>query len=365
MAKKVVHVIVGLHVGGAEKFLSNLITEFSKRPDFEHSLISLTDLGKFGVELESQGISVTALKINKGLISLCSATMRFQKIIRRTKPDIVHLWMLHAFLFGGIISKIFTNSKIVWSIRNDCPITFRNKVDNIIFKFAIILSRFIPDTIQIVSSRSADRHIKAGICDRKVRVIPNWVNIPDTCADVDSSVIALKKKGDIWLTSVARGHPIKDHKNFFIACKPLLKAYPNLRVISVGRNVRSLAVDIFTPRELERMIFLGEINYVVSVLRMTDIYCLHSLSEGCPNSLLEACSLGIPCISTDVGDVADILPKVCVVDVGKSEELRNAIVNLLEMPEGQLKETGMRNKNYVMQHFSKEKILDQFDALYQ
>ncbi|MDA1381017.1 hypothetical protein PCI56_17165 [Plesiomonas shigelloides subsp. oncorhynchi] len=44
----VTHIIIGLNVGGAELMLKRLIESHRERPDIEHSIISLTDMGVLG-----------------------------------------------------------------------------------------------------------------------------------------------------------------------------------------------------------------------------------------------------------------------------------------------------------------------------
>ncbi|MFP7961367.1 glycosyltransferase [Pseudomonas aeruginosa] len=57
----------------------------------------------------------------------------------------------------------------------------------------------------------------------------------------------------------------------------------------------------------ERFILLGERQDVASCLKAMDIFCLHSRTEGFPNVLGEAMAMGLPCITTDVGDAAYLL----------------------------------------------------------
>jgi glycosyltransferase involved in cell wall biosynthesis len=48
-------------------------------------------------------------------------------------------------------------------------------------------------------------------------------------------------------------------------------------------------------------VFVGGTNDVVSQLNSFDIFVLPSLAEGMSNALLEAMSVGLPCIATRVG----------------------------------------------------------------
>jgi glycosyltransferase involved in cell wall biosynthesis len=55
--------------------------------------------------------------------------------------------------------------------------------------------------------------------------------------------------------------------------------------------------------------FLGERTQpeVIEILKQTDIFVNPSYSEGLPTSVLEAASLGLPIIATDVGGTREII----------------------------------------------------------
>lgn len=56
----------------------------------------------------------------------------------------------------------------------------------------------------------------------------------------------------------------------------------------------------------ERVRFLGERSDVADILRASDVFAFHSLSEGMPNALLEAMACGLPCAAAGAGGVGDI-----------------------------------------------------------
>ena len=58
---KVIHIIIGLDVGGAELMLKRLIESHQGNPNYRHSVISLTLAGKVGAQLQDIGVDVRAL----------------------------------------------------------------------------------------------------------------------------------------------------------------------------------------------------------------------------------------------------------------------------------------------------------------
>ena len=97
----ILHVIIGLNVGGAENSLKRLIDSHKDNTNYQHSVISLMTIGKVGEQLQESGIEVCSLGL-KSLLSLPITFFRLIRFIRKANPDIVHTWMYHADLLGGL-----------------------------------------------------------------------------------------------------------------------------------------------------------------------------------------------------------------------------------------------------------------------
>ena len=97
---KIIHIIIGLDPGGAEKQLYQWIINDS---DNEHLVVSLTSYGFYGKKLVARGISVNLIDFRN-----LNILKNFQKLVsylKYQKPDIVQTWMYHADLFGGLASR--------------------------------------------------------------------------------------------------------------------------------------------------------------------------------------------------------------------------------------------------------------------
>lgn len=92
---KILHIIGGLNVGGAETVLKRLIESHHDNPDYCHSVISLTEIGKIGQQLQARGIKVQAiglrsfLNVPRAILSLVRPVVRIARLIRSHSPDIV------------------------------------------------------------------------------------------------------------------------------------------------------------------------------------------------------------------------------------------------------------------------------------
>lgn len=76
-------------------------------------------------------------------------------------------------------------------------------------------------------------------------------------------------------------------------------------------------------------------NEVCEWLRTLDVFALPSVSEGCPNILMEAMAAGLPCIATRVGAVEDLIEdgvSGLLVPWGNSAALADALERLIRDP---------------------------------
>jgi glycosyltransferase involved in cell wall biosynthesis len=106
---------------------------------------------------------------------------------------------------------------------------------------------------------------------------------------------------------VASLQPIKNH-DMLLKAVAQLRDVPDLYVVLVGRDygvrdqLEALAIELGIR---DRLRFAGLRPSVPSMHYFFDISVLTSLSEGLPNSILEAMAAGKPVVATDVGAIPD------------------------------------------------------------
>lgn len=96
---------------------------------------------------------------------------------------------------------------------------------------------------------------------------------------------------------------LSEEKNFTLLIKAFGKLkLPDyiLKIYGKGPLENKLKELIFSMRLEDRVFLEGHVNKLDKFLRNSDIYVLSSNHEGVPNSLIEAMTLGMACIGTDV-----------------------------------------------------------------
>jgi len=369
---KIVHVIIGLDVGGAELMLKRLIEAQSGDTRFEHCVISLSNVGVLGPQLVDAGIPVYPLGM-KSLINGPSCIWSLRRLLKSLRPDIVHTWMYHADLLGGIAARSLGIRNIIWCIRSTDIRQGGSKLTLLVRKACAKLSYYIPKVIVCAAHGSRKIHELVGYDPAKMLVIPNGFDMNRLSVDVldrESFRSSLGIKPDtILVGSIGRFNQVKDHGTFIQAAAQLAENYPNVRFLLVGRGLKSDNLELVQQIEstgfAKRFILLGERSDVPVCLRAMDVFCLHSRTEGFPNVLGEAMAVGLPCVTTDVGDAAYLLDRdEYVVPPSNPAMLSGAIECLLRLGEDRRAELGAISRQRIFEKFTLTAISKQYADLY-
>jgi len=308
---KVCIVISNLNIGGAERSMLKIVSELSNEIDF--IVISLSPGGALVDDLEKLGINIYSLDIkNTFFISVKNMYL----IFKDERPDVVHTWMYHSDLIGGLVAKIANVKHIVWGIRNTDLMKGTGLITRIIGVINAIFSYFIPNKILVVSNSALIKHTNYKYCSRKMVVIPNGFLTPAKLFSQKGNNLFRNQLGfhssSILIGSVGRFNEYKDHRTFIEASLILLDLVGSsydVNFLIIGKNVNNNFLHnlIRESPHFDRFHFYEETNNLNKHYSIFDIFCLHSLSEGFPNVLAEAMLMGCLCVSTDVGDARIIL----------------------------------------------------------
>lgn len=369
---KILHIIVGLHVGGAELMLKRLIDSGIKNGNIRHSVISLTDLGSLGTQLLAAGISVQALGL-KAFYTIPVALIRLVRILKASRPDIVQTWMYHADLLGGIAARLAGIKKVIWGIRTTDVAAGGSRSTLLVRKACAILSRRVPMAIVCAAEASRRAHAGLGYDSTRMEVVPNGFDFSSLQASFGQRQVVRAhcgvEAGELVVGCLGRFHKAKDQENFILAAAMVAAANPMVRFMMVGRGIDAnnteLAQWISATGFADRFVLLNERADVPACLAAMDVFCLSSRTEGFPNVVAEAMAMELPCIVTDVGDAALLLHDTGVVVPKENHtELARGINTLLAMSPMQRRALGQRAGAHVRFEYSIDKTRERFEAIY-
>ena len=374
MNKKIVHVIMSLNIGGAELMLKRLVLHSHQREQFEHIVITLTDLGVMGPELQNEGITVHTLGM-KSLATVPLIFLKLQRLLKKIKPDVVQTWMYHSDLLGGLAAKSLGVKKVIWGIRNTELNTKKSFSRQAMVNLCAKLSYSIPSQIACVANTAMDTHIKQGGYDAsKMLVIPNGFDLnkfkPNDMQRLELRDKLNIKSDELVIGNIGRFDPVKNHEDFIKACILLLQKGYKFKVLLAGRDVDLNNPEIsklFKSNKLSKyFLFLGEIDNTPSFYNAIDVFCLCSYTEGFPNVLGEAMATGKVCLATDAGDAWVVLSNNGFrIDSTSSADITIALeTNVLNKALSDLNDIGNAARIAIVNNYSIDKIVSQFEDLY-
>lgn len=368
---KLVFIITGTDVGGAETMLHKVLTRLS--PEFMPQVISMTPVGKLGEKLRALGIPVESLDMRPGVPNPI-ALMRLVRRLRYLKPDLVHTWMYHADLMGGVAARLARVPALAWCIRHSNLAPAHNKTQTLaVVRANAFLSHRVPDRILCCSEAARNVHIAHGYAREKMVVVPNGFDIAHFKPDPNARLSVRAELGlpfDAALVGlIGRRDPQKNHEGFFAAAAALHLRRPKVHFLLAGQGVdasnqtiqRTLAANGLAPV----IHLLGLRDDIPRLMAALDVLASSSYGEAFPNVLGEGMASGVPCAVTDAGDSAYIVGDTGrVVSSGDMEGLAHAIDALLELPAEAARMLGARARARVTEHFEIGKVVRQYEAFY-
>jgi glycosyltransferase involved in cell wall biosynthesis len=368
---KVVHIIIGLNVGGAELMLQRLVFAHIGEKKIKHIVISLTDQGVLSEQFRESGIEVQCLGLTS-IFNVLQVFFKMCKLLQFFRPDIVQTWLYHADFLGGLAAKIIGAKSIVWNIRTT-ELKKGSYITSGIRKMLALLSYMIPDKIVVVAEKSKKKHIDLGYQASKMVVISNGFEIGKFDASLNK-VARFKKEirladDELIVGCVGRFSQVKGQDVFVKATKIVLKVFPRVRFLLIGRGLdysnHEFIHVLKKHSNINNFILLGERSDIPTCLKSMDLFCLPSRSEGFPNALGEAMLAGVSCVSTDAGDASILGGKdVPIAKAGNHEDLANKLVEVLKKSRLERKKIGRRLRQRIIDEYSLDKMACQYQDLY-
>ncbi len=369
---ELLHLITDLDIGGAERMLQKLLARRDSSR-FDVQVVSLTDVGVVGKEIEKLGIPVRGLGMKPGLPDPI-ALLRLVGWLRRDRPRLLQTWMYHADLLGGLAATLAGNIPVVWNVRHTNLDPRSNKAGTLrMARACAVTSRWLPARIVCCSEASRRAHAALGYAANKMVVIPNGFDLdlfrPDPSARASVRAELGIPEGAPLVGLIGRFHPEKDHHGFVEAAGYLSGRLPDARYLLCGQGVTwdnpVLAEWIASAGPRSHWHLLGLRGDIPRLMAALDILVSSSVGEGFPNVLGEAMACGVPCVVTDVGDSAWIVSDTGrVVPPRDPRALADASAATLAMGSADRQRLGLAARARVEQHFSLPAIVDRYERLY-
>lgn len=355
---RVLHVITGLGVGGAESMLTRLAT-LAPPSLLTQRVVALVPGGPNRAVLEQAGIGVADLGMTRGMPSL-GALRRLAAEIRDFAPDVVQSWMYHADLCALAARALSGCSpRLAWGVRcSDMDTRRYGPLLRMVIRACALLSGR-PDAVVANSVAGRDVHLGLGYAPRRFEIIPNGIDVTRFRPDAERRAALRARLGIAadrpLVAQVARVDPMKDYDGLLAA----LDRVPEVDALLIGAGTEDLPAG---PRRHR----LGRRSDVADLLCAADVIVSSSaFGEGFSNALAEGMACGLPAVTTDVGDARLVVgDSGLVVPPGDPAALADAIRALATEDAAQHAARAAAARAHVVDNFAIDVIIRRFAVFY-
>lgn len=340
--KNILFVTVGLNGGGAERVMTLLANNFIEEGNKVSILMLINDTIEYNVHKNINIISTHDKK--KDVFSKI-------KIIRKTIKDLQADTVISFFTYQNIytiIASIGLKCKVIVSERNDPSKTVRHKFMHVIRNYVYRLADKI-----VFQTLDAMDYFPMAIRKKGV-IIPNPIK-----ANLPQRYEGERKKKFVAFSRLT------EQKNITLmidACENVFKKYNDykLEIYGQGELENELKRYVESKELNNKIIFKGFCKDIHSKINDAKLFISTSDYEGISNSMLEAFSMGIPCICTDcpIGGARMVIENRVngiLIDVGDMNKLEKAIVEIINNED--LANKISINAYNSKDRFSEEKII--------
>ena len=364
--RRIVFVLFNLELGGAERQALILAKHLVER---EHAVVEVWGFNKPGPAVpicEQLGLTwrIVPFPLRGGRVARLLALARFALSLRRVRPDILLPYTFVPNVICGLIWPWTGARACLWNQRDEGVTPF-------IGEWATRAARRTP--LFVSNSESGARFLgnELGVDISKIHVIQN--GLEQSAAQHDRSEWREKLKIDdesFVACMVANLHDNKDHRTLLKAWKRVVDRLNGRRSVLVlaGRHDGAYESIATLARELNlngHVRFAGQVLDVPGLLSAADVGVFSSVTEGCPNGVLESMAAGLAVAGTNIDGIRSVLGPAGLEFLAPpkdDEALAGAILKLAN--DGDLRVTiGTENKRRVKENFEAERMCGESVAL--
>ena len=296
---RILQVIGGLNMGGAETFLMNILRNIDRN---KYQFIFLC-YGNKHFDYEDEAISLGAkiirISLPKKVLDL-AMIFNIKKIIINEKIDIVHIHTYYNSMYAVLAAKAAKVKEIIVHSHSTKSEPNPNLAKRIYFKIAkIIINKY--STTLLACGKEAG----GAFFTKEFQIINNGIELEKFRYSEEARKNIRKElriEGDeILIGHVGRLEPVKNHQFMIELIKRLSEYNSKYKMIFIGDGSLRKKIEQDTKKMNinDKVIFAGKRKDVNKIYSAMDLFIFPSLFEGLPVSLIEAQVSGLQVIASD------------------------------------------------------------------
>lgn len=360
---RILHVVAGLDLGGAETLLVNLIQESSIRGDLDQYFLCFGEEKEFYYSnriLDNGGkiVFIPSPKIYNPIKHIID----LKKIVNQIGDiDIVHI---HTHLHSGLVSYAMRNMDLKTIVHSHSSEDNSNSKSYVRRIYEYISKELIyRNTDYFISvSEKAQKYLfpKIKNNDINISIFKNFINTKLFICD--------KKAQDrtITISMVGRLEIVKNHMFALEVISRLQKHTDNkfkFKIFGDGSLFNEIQQEI-SKKSIYNTEMLGSVSNISDALKETDILIMPSLYEGFPMVLLEAQAASCKClISSNIDESVNIgLGLVEFLDVESVDDWVKSLAN--NMSKKTILDSSLIEKRFNENKYDSTVALEELMRLY-
>ena len=309
----VLHIITRASWGGAQRYVYDVATDTKEYIQ----AVATQPTGTLVDELRKEGVTVYPLfHARRSVLPFHDLSTLFNiiSLLRRVKPDVVHLHSSKMGLIGGLACRIVGIKKIIFTIHG-WPYN-ENRSAPVLFIFKVLsLITLMCAHKAIAVSQSVMRTRPFGMLGNKIVHIYLAIHPPkykeaEKAREVLLRKTPFEKEKDLVLFGII-GELTKNkgHETLFKAFKEVHAEYPEARLICIGNGMllpelHTLARDLGIDTAVA---WIHNMNDAGMFMKAFDVVVTASYTEALGYAPLEAGLASVARVATDVGGLPEII----------------------------------------------------------
>jgi len=355
-----------LSYSGAPKMLAWIANQMSQRGHEVHVISYFTSEQMQQLDekviFHCLQVKQNRSRLVRNSVEMARVQYKLLKILNHLAPDMIVAFSISgSFVFLGL-NRMFGKHKVIISERAD-PYAYRGIIARIRFKLMGCADGVVFQTegAQTFYNGKNEKIRKVSV------VIPNPVIIKDVVKQNISHFQFAFENRDNRVVTVGRLSLAQKRQDVLLEAFAIVrKTYPELTLTIYGDGTDKEKIQVLINRlGLDDCVKLaGVTSNVEEEICSARVFVLTSDFEGIPNALIEALSIGVPCVSTKCSPGgAEVLIKDgengFLVPCGDTLALADRILELVQNKNvsGRFSKEGPK----IAEKFSKEKIADMWE----